>query len=121
MQKHQVDWPAARELIKAKLTQYKDRPGVLAREAGIGYFAARRFILNGVHNRGKNVDKLCNFFGIKVTETVKVQKGTLGELSDLLREVWDGTEAHAQLIGKLIESTKTFRVEGRSRKASRKR
>jgi len=121
MQNNQVYWPAARMQLGKKLKQYKDRPRDLAREADINYFSARRFILNGVHNRSRNVEKLCNLFGINVSKNAKMQIDSIGALTGLLRNVWDGTDAHAQLIGKLIESTKPFRVEDRAKKRLKRR
>jgi hypothetical protein len=112
MQKHQDDWLTARQQIEKCLGEYKS-PGSLAKEAGINYFAARRFINFGIHNRSKNAEILRIFFGVELHKTAKIQNPRMRTLTERLCNVWDGTEAHAQLIEKLIESTKPFRIEDR--------
>lgn len=87
-------------------------PGELAKRAGIGYYAARRFLQHGVKNRTAAALKLCDFFEIPVDITQKVQNP--GErLSRILRETWDGSDDHAKLLAKLISSTKPFKITHR--------
>jgi hypothetical protein len=121
MQNYQTKWDAACIELNKKLRQYDGRPFDLASDGEINYFAARRFLISGIKNRGRNAEKLCAFFKISIDETAKPRAGALSDLTGVLRDVWDGSEAHAKLLARLIESTKSFRIEGRTRKQAGKR
>ena len=41
-------------------------------------------------------------------------KNDLAKLMAEIESVWDGTESHAQLLSRLIRSTKSFRIEERT-------
>lgn len=116
MQKVQTPWTSACKELNKKLRQYKGSPTSLSRESGVSYFAVRRFMLSGVHNRNENVEKLLLHFSISIDETANAGEKTLGELNNVLRDAWDGSEGHAELLAKLIQSTKSFKVEGRQKK-----
>lgn len=120
MQNYQTKWDSVCVELNKRLRQYEGRPLSLAKDAEINYFAARRFLISGVQNRGRNAEKLCALFEISNYETAKPRAGALSDLTSVLRDVWDGSEAHAKLLAKLMESTKSFRVEGRTKKQAGK-
>lgn len=109
----QRDWGVVREELNAKLQQSGRDYRKLSLEAGVSYHAARRFALNGAENQTETARKLCVYFGISLYETAKVQDGQLEELTSLMREVWDGSRAHAELLARLIRSTMPFKVRNR--------
>ncbi|TCS37907.1 hypothetical protein EDC30_103199 [Paucimonas lemoignei] len=116
MQKLQKDWPIVCAILNHKLASFEGGPNELARLAGINYFAARRFLSDRVHNHTKNAEKLCEFFEIDITETAKVQTDLLEMLTGLVKQVWDGSAAHAELLAGLIKSTEPFKVAERQQK-----
>lgn len=113
MKKVQRNWPDVARELNEQLTQSKLSYDQLASASGVGYYAIRRFKLNGVHNQSTNAKKLCCFFKIALEFEVKVQPDQFTKLVSELASVWDGSEPHAKLLAKLIRSTKSFRVEGR--------
>lgn len=117
MQKVQNSWPAICAQLNAKLRSSEHGLTELSRRSGINYFAVRRFRMEGVRNRGKNAEKLCQYFGIELEETTKVQNNLRGMLTEVLESAWDGSAPHAELIIGLIKSTEPFKVaERRNRK-----
>jgi hypothetical protein len=113
MQKQQSDWQAVRIELNEKLLNFHGRPKELADSAGINYFSARRFIVDGVKNCNANARKLCKHFGVGTQETAKQQISDLEMLTGLIDEVWDGSASHAKLIAGLIESTRPFKISKR--------
>ncbi|WP_293778440.1 hypothetical protein [uncultured Oxalicibacterium sp.] len=113
MQKVKTTWQLILPDLNAKLGGYKESPKALAEQCGINYFAARRFLTEGIKNRNKNAEKVCSFFGIELVKTEKVQPELLEDLKNLVTSVWDGSVPHAELIAELIKSTKPFRVTER--------
>lgn len=84
--------------------------------ANIDYHAARRALLNGIKNQTKLSDSLCTYFSIFHSKH-KVQtkeNWSKPKLRKVLEDVWDGSEAHAELIAQLLQSTKVFRIERKS-------
>lgn len=100
------------DLNKA-LAECRLSPDILGKKAGISYHSARRFLKNGVKKRSVGALKLCNAFAVSLRKKQKVQTELFLELANVLRDTWDGSEAHAELIASLIKSTKPFRIEGR--------
>lgn len=118
MQKLQNNWPVICAALNEKLATFDGRPGDLERISGIDYYAARRFLSKGVHNQNKNTRKLCEYFKIDLEESAKVQPDPLGMLTVLLQDVWDGSVPHAELLAKLIKSTKPFKVVERNKESN---
>lgn len=62
--------------------------------------------------------KLCTFFEIDTANSANYG-GSKSEIEALLTktltDVWDGTSAHADLLIKLVKSTKTFSVRRHSK------
>lgn len=111
--KVQRDWAIVRNELNAKLQQSGRNFRLLAESAGVSYHAARRFILNGATNRTATAERLCKYFHIPIAETANLQNPRLEELTALVGEVWDGSGPHAELLARLIKSTKSFRVQNR--------
>jgi hypothetical protein len=111
----QRNWSAVRDELNAKLRQSDCGYQSLAASAGVGYYAARRFILHGATNCTQTAKKLCIHFGIPLAESAKPQGDKLEELTALVQEVWDGTGPHAELLAKLIRSTRAFKVQDRAK------
>lgn len=117
VRKVQTSWAAARTLLNTKLGTYTGGPRTLSRAAGVDYHAARRLLKGMAHNRTDCAVRVCQFFGIEVQEVQTSSTDaarTLEELATLVKDVWDGTEAHAVLLKKLIDSTREFKVLERS-------
>lgn len=94
----------------------------LANGAGCDYFAVRRFKKDGVLNRSKAALCLCRFYKISTGVPEKVQIKSIGTVIEAVQEVWDGSDAHAELMARLIRSTREFTVlhnehNGRSKEA----
>lgn len=113
MHKTQVKWDVIRAKLNAALTQYKDSPTTLSKAAGIDFYAARRFLSNGVKSRSNNAFLVCAFFKIEVTKNAQIEDVQIADLHKLLDEVWDGSPPHAALLAKLMESTRPYTVEER--------
>lgn len=113
--KVQRNWSVVCDELNARLRQSDCDYQSLATSANISYYAARRFVLNGARNCTQTAKKLCLHFGIPLAESAKVQGDKLGELTALVQQVWDGTGPHAELLAKLIRSTKPFKVQDRAK------
>lgn len=109
--KLQTDWTTQRDELNRRLRAYQGGASSLKKAAKINYFAARRFLKNGVSNRTEAAIALCGLFGIDKAQ--EPQSEELQKLVHLVEQVWDGTPAHASLLAKLIRSTKPFAVEER--------
>lgn len=114
-EKVQRDWGSVRDELNVKLSRFDGSYSRLSNAANIGYFAARRFLINGATNQTNTAKRLCSYFGVQLDETAKPQSNKLNELTDLVAEVWDGSGPHAELLAKLIQSTRQFKVQGRSK------
>lgn len=113
MQKVQRDKASVVAEINDYLSKWKDDYMSLSKGADINYHAARRALLKGLKNNSKLTSKLCTFFNISPVIVTKVQTSSFDRLSATLRETWDGTEPHAELLHNLIKSTKPFKVQER--------
>lgn len=86
----------------------------LSKGAGISYHASRRYLLSGhVKNDNKNARALCRYFGVALEKTANVQNEPMARITQVIQEVWDGSEPHAELIVELIRSTKAFKIGDR--------
>lgn len=54
--------------------------------------------------------KLCNFYGILKQIELKENSRNNQVLLDAITAVWDGTEAHAQALARVIHSLKGLRI-----------
>lgn len=113
--KVQTSWAEIREELNQKLAQYCGDYRELSMASGISYDAARRFVLNGAKNWTKTAEKLCLHFCIIEKTTATDESENLQGLIQLLEQTWDGSAAHAELLAKLIISTRSFKVEERRR------
>lgn len=87
----------------------------LSEASGISYHASRRYLLSGhAKNDNKNARALCRFFGVPLEKTANLQNEPMARITQVLQEVWDGTEPHAELIVELIRSTKAFKIGDRA-------
>ncbi len=115
MRKVQKQWPDIAGELSDQLRNCKLSNNELSIASGVNYFAIRRFRKDGVWNKTSGAIMLCTFFKISEFKYKKVQNTELDKLISELISVWDGSESHAQLLTKLIQSTKSFKVEGRCR------
>lgn len=119
MEKVQRKWPDVARELNEQLAQSKLSHKQLSIASGADYHAVRRFTLNGAHNQSGNARKLCSYFNITIEISQKVQPDQFAKLVSELASAWDGSDSHANLIAKLIRSTKSFRVEGRKEAQNR--
>lgn len=82
----------------------------LSRITKIDYFALRRFKMGTLKKVTTNVRDICKYFKINVDDYAN-SEFTIIQLHKVLKEVWDGTPGHAELIINLLESTKAFRIK----------
>lgn len=87
---------------------------LLSKATKVNYHAIRRYRKDGVKSQTRGALVLCNFFKINMKISKKKQNPDLVKLIMEIESVWDGTESHAQLISKLIRSTKSFRIQERT-------
>lgn len=88
-------------------------PLELSKAAGIRYDAAWRALRGGVRNYTQTAKALCRCFGLQIVKSRKTQASRERVLEDMvwtIAEVWDGTQAHADLITRLVRSTGAFEV-----------
>lgn len=90
-------------------------PKALSEKAGINYDAAYRLLNGGLERRSKAALQLCNYFGINILINAKstTEKLRFDIYNDIDR-IWDGSEAHAKLLQKLIRSTRKFDILNKS-------
>lgn len=113
MHKTEVEWGVVRAKLNEALDKYTGSPTALSKASGVDFYAARRFLSNGVNSRGNNALRLCAYFGIETTRNAQIGDPEIGDLHKLLDEVWDGTRPHAALLAELIESTRGYIVKKR--------
>jgi hypothetical protein len=113
MTKVQRDKAAVVAEINDHLSKWSDGYSALAIGAKINYYAARRALIKGLKNNSALITKLCTFFDVDPYMAKNVQITTLESLTATLRETWDGSEPHAELLHSLIKSTKPFKVQER--------
>jgi len=113
MKKVQISKEQLIDEINERLRKWNGDYKALADGAHINYHAARRAIMHGLKNNTKLLSNLCTFFGIEMERVEEVQNDTFETLTSILRETWDGTEPHAELLQSLIKSTKPFKVQER--------
>lgn len=114
MQKLQRDW----EEISAELSRHLSACKLGYREfsslSGLSYHTARRYLLScQAKNRNSSAESLCKYFGIPLQRSANVQTEQLEKIKGVIRDVWDGTVPHAELIVELIKATKSFKIDGR--------
>jgi len=87
---------------------------LLSKASKVNYFAIRRYRKDGIKNQTRGALMLCKYFKINMKSSNKMQNSDLAKLIAEIETVWDGTESHAQLLSKLIRSTKSFRIQERT-------
>lgn len=87
---------------------------LLSKASKVNYFAIRRYRKDGIKSQTRGALILCKYFKININISKKMQNSDLGKLILEIEAVWDGTESHAQLLSKLIRSTKSFRIQERT-------
>jgi hypothetical protein len=112
MAEEQKEWAAIAVKLNEALRGCRLSPVQLAKRAGIDYHAARRYLRHGVANRTTGALRLCDFFAIHSDKSQKLQTPS-DRLRRVLHESWDGSEAHAKLLAKLIGSTRPFKITER--------
>lgn len=86
----------------------------LSEGSKLSYHAARRYLTSRqAKNYNDSAKALCLFFGVTTNKTAKLQTDPLKWMTQMIHEVWDGSEPHAELIVELIKSTKLFKVDQR--------
>lgn len=104
--------------ISIELAKYlEDCPlsnSLLSKASKVNYHAIRRYRKDGIKSQTQGALMLCKYFKINMKISKKMQNPDLAKLITEIESVWDGTESHAQLISKLIRSTKSFRIEERT-------
>lgn len=110
MKKVQRPWSE----ISAELAEYFEQHPVdtnyLKDKAKIDYHAARRILKGQVKNRTESAIRVCNSLGISLETPRKLQGESGQALIQAIDQVWDGTNAHAQLLIELIKSTSSFKI-----------
>lgn len=87
---------------------------LLSKASKVDYFAIRRYRKGGIKSQTQGALMLCKYFKIEMKISKKMQNPGLEKLITEIASVWDGTESHAQLLSKLIRSTKSFRIQERT-------
>jgi hypothetical protein len=114
--KVQRQWPAIAAELYQHLKECSMSDMELSVAAAVNYFAIRRLRESGVKNQTKNATKLCSFFKISLVDEAEVQNGQLEALIDEIGSVWDGSEAHAKLLTRLLRATKGLKIMDGGRK-----
>lgn len=117
MQKLQRDWVDVSADLNRCLATCNLGYKQLSALSGLSYYAARRYLVSRrAANNNSSAKALCKFFGISVeAETANSQRDVFRRLTEAIRDVWDGSEPHAELIENLIRTTKPFKIDGRKR------
>lgn len=113
MKKVQISKGQLIDEVNEHLSKWSGDYKALSDGANINYHAARRAIMYGLKNNTKLLSNLCTFFGIEMDRIEEVQNDAFDTLTAVLRETWDGTAPHAELLQSLIKSTKPFKVQDR--------
>lgn len=82
----------------------------LAAMSGCDYHAVRRYKKHGAQNRNAAALTLCTFYKIPIHSSEKLQTESIDVIIGAVQEVWDGSDAHAELMTRLIRSTREFTV-----------
>ena len=86
----------------------------LSRQTGIPANTLQKFFRDYEgHRKSKTLTSLVNHFNIKeeeITKSLSARKIPLN-LAQLINNVWDGTEAHAQQIEHLLLASRQIRME----------
>lgn len=113
MQNNQRSWSSIASELRKKIDESGLEPGEIASKACIDYHAARRLCRGGLRNSSKNAIMLCHFFGVPLHENAKMQNLSHNHLYECINQIWDGSQAHAELIMELIKSTQPFQFTSR--------
>lgn len=114
MQNNQRSWSSVAAELRKKLDDSGLEPKELASITGIDYHAARRLCQGGLRNSSKNAILLCHFFDISLYKNAKMQNISRNQLYECVNEIWDGSQAHAELMIELIRSTRLFEFKSKN-------
>lgn len=111
MQEVQRNWADIsgdlRRCLDACKLSYKELSAV----SGVSYDAARRYILKErIKNRTSSAEALCRFFQVPLVESAILQSDPMAKMTSALRDIWDGSEPHAEFIVELIKTTRSYKI-----------
>ena len=105
----QKPWERLSRDLAAHFAQEKQTLMQISSASGVDYFAVRRMKRGRLKRRTKNAMRLCTYFGINANVPA-VRLGSYETLVGEIKAVWDGSDAHAQLLVELIRTTRNFKV-----------
>ena len=111
MQEVQRNWADIsgdlRRCLDACKLGYKE----LSAASGVSYDAARRYLLKErIKNRTSSAEALCRFFQVALVKSANLQSDPMARMTSALRDIWDGSEPHADLIVELIKTTRSYKI-----------
>ena len=112
MQTIKYDLIKLSEKIKEEIEGCEYELNELSRITKVDYFALRRFKIGTLKKVTTNVRNICKYFKINLDDYAN-SEFTIMQLQKVLKEVWDGSPGHADLIINLLKSTKAFRIKNR--------
>lgn len=96
-----------RRCLDACKLSYKELSAV----SGVSYDAARRYLLKErIRNRTSSAEALCRFFKVPLVESANLQSDPMAKMTSALRDIWDGSDPHAEFIVELIKTTKSYKI-----------
>ena len=113
MQSYKSSWSIIRPLLEEKLKSSGKSAHEIASIAGMSYWSASRALREGLKNYNKRAELLCKHFNVRLESQSEKRELQLKALQHLVASVWDGTEAHAELLMDLIKSTGSYKIEQR--------
>jgi hypothetical protein len=103
-------WSNVAADLEVALKAIDKNPMWLESQTGVKHHAIRRMRNGLLKNRTDNAEKLCAYFEIPLIESEKLRISDALDFTQVIQRIWDGSQAHAELIIKLIESTHGFSV-----------
>lgn len=111
MQEVQRNWTGIsgdlRRCLDACKLSYKE----LSAATGVSYDSARRYLLpKQIKNRNSTTEALCKYFQVPLVESANLQGDPMAKMTSALRDIWDGSEPHAEFIVELIRTTRSYKI-----------
>lgn len=111
MQEVQRNWADISDDLRRCLDTCELSNGELSAASGVSYDAARRYLLpKQIKNRNATTEALCKFFQVQVVESANMQSDPMAKMTSALRDIWDGSEPHAEFIVELIKTTRSYKI-----------
>lgn len=87
----------------------------ISRLSGVSQPTVSRFRCGKIARKrhSSSFNKLCNYYELALPIVHSTNKRNNPTISDAIMAVWDGTEAHAQAIARVIRSLKGYRFTNR--------